>query len=471
MPACLPLVCFLVSAMVLTAGCAVSRDIKPVELPTDLPLAWTYDMTVEALPITRDLLALIEDDSLRQLVNEAINNNPNLSATALRLKAAGYFLSGPRSQRLPKMNAGYTKGRGNLATDVLSGDQKTADSHRFSFGISWEVDLWGRLADEYAASESTVRAQEYDYLHARDALAVRVIQTWIDQVAIRRSMTIEQERIAILKRIEQFLIERYASGIGNWNELSAAKSRTEIANADLSELRAAWNRSIRRLEVLLGRFPRGELLVGDQLPTFAAIPIGPPAAMLLNRPDIQAGIAHTEAARRTASAAKKAILPELRISGQIFRSSAQLGSIGGATTCWEILGGIFQPLFEGGRIINEAKGRHNEAKAALLELHHVVLAALMEVEDALDLDRELALQAQALEMGQSASIKSSRYFNERYLQGLDSIQSPLIANEQEMAIRLRLNQVTAARLSNRIDLSLALGVGLGDGMNHSNRVE
>lgn len=58
------------------------------------------------------------------------------------------------------------------------------------------------------------------------------------------------------------------------------------------------------------------------------------------------------------------------------------------------------------------------------------------------------------------SEKSSRYFVQRYRQGLDNIQSLLIAREQEMTVKMRLNQAKADRLGNRVDLALAVGIGL-----------
>jgi outer membrane protein TolC len=114
------------------------------------------------------------------------------------------------------------------------------------------LDIWGRLANEYSASKQAVLAQEYEYLHIRDALATRVIQAWIKQVAIQRSRAIKKERVAVLQRIETVLIERYKSGIGNLDELSTAKSKTEIARADLSAGSADLLRSIQKLEGFIG---------------------------------------------------------------------------------------------------------------------------------------------------------------------------------------------------------------------------
>jgi outer membrane protein TolC len=85
---------------------------------------------------------------------------------------------------------------------------------------------------------------------------------------------------------------------------------------------------------------------------------------------------------------------------------------------------------------------------------------MKEVEDAMDLDRELGVQIGALHTSLQESAKSSLYYEQRYRQGLDTIQSLLIAKEQEMAVKIRFNQLKAERLINRIQLALILGVGI-----------
>jgi len=328
--------------------------------------------------------------------------------------------------------------------------------------VSWEIDIWGRLANEYSAAKQEVTAKEKDFLQARDALAARTIQAWINQFADRRAKGIEKERLAVLQHIEEVVIQRYRDGLGSLDEYSTARSRTQIARADLSTRQANLDRSVRALEILLGRYPGGQLSSGKAWPTLPMPIVDMPAAALLLRPDIQAGLARVEAARNLARAADKARLPLLSLSGEIFRTGTRISDIGSATTYWGVLGSLFQPLFQGGRLRDEARAKHSEAMAAIEDLHAIVLRSLSEVENALTLEKELAVQIVALGSAVEESEKSSRYYVYRYRQGLDSIQSLLIAREQEMAVKMRLNQLKADRLGNRIDLALAVGAGIGD---------
>lgn len=448
--------------LVLLLNCVSIDPNQGAGLPEDLPETWSTSLTAEQLPIATHLLDLIDAEALEGLVDEALNNNTNLQATALRLKAAGLLLSVPRSELLPAVGANLSRERNNQGINDLTGEQANKNVNRLSLGVRWELDLWGRLSDDYAASKYAVQVQAHEYQQARDALAARVIQTWIEQAAIQSFLEIEHKRVAVLRRITAVLLERYKNGIGNLDELSAARSRMEIARADLSARRAERLRVLRNLEILLGRYPRGELLPQNGLPQVDLAPVDVPASVLLKRPDVCAAIARYHEAQNSARSAAKALLPNLSLTGNIFKANARFSSLGSATHYWSVLGSLFQPLFEGGRIINASRAQHEQARAVLLDLHGVVLQALKEVEDLVDRERDVGQQIDALKIAVRESEKNSHYYDERYRQGIDSLQSLLNAREREMAVNLRLNEIIALRLRNRVDMAIALGAGLRD---------
>ncbi len=445
----------LVSACLAT-GCTTLQPTEKQALPGGIPEGWASEVVTTGLPIASGFLEWADEETLNELVREALENNPDLGASAKRLEAQGYLLGLTRAQMLPQAQASLNSGRNNLETGAYQ-------HHRGSAGVSWELDLWGKLADAHVAAQEAFIATEQDWQHLRDALAARVIQTWIEQVVFRRAVTIESERVELLQKVELLLTERYRDGTGNLDELSTARSQTEIAKADLSLQQAALNESVRRLELLVGRFPEGKLMSGAELPLVPTAVASIPADTLENRPDVHAALARVESARATMRSANKEALPSVRVSGEIFHESAMLGGLGGAGNQWSVLGSLFQPLFTGGRIRSVANARASEADAALLDLHSVVLQALKEVEDALDVEGSLRVQVEALTVAAQESESSSRYYQDRYRKGLDSLQSMLIAKEQEMAIKLRLNDVRGRILINQIDLALALGTSAETG--------
>lgn len=454
-----------VASLLIIAGlwlssCALLKTTPALELPDDLPTTWSSATAIDALPITSGLLDLIDTPPLTRLVHEALANNPNLRVTALRLKAAGYLLAGPRARMMPQVNAQYSLERHNQGMDAISGRRETVDAQRIGLNLSWEIDIWGRLADEAAATKQAFNAQGFEYQQARDALAARVIQSWIEQVGIRCAIRIEAERLAVLNNIENLLMDSYREGIGNLDDLATASARAAVARADMSIQQNAWQSSIRRLEILAGRYPRGDLLTSNRMPIIGQPALDLPLKILSRRPDIQSAWAAAQAAHHLADAGRKAMLPNLQLSSDLFKKSMRLDHIGGTVTHWNLLGSLLQPIFDGGRLRSESRTSQTEAQAALLELQHRVLQALEEVEGTLTLERELAVQAEALNQAVSASAKSSQYYGRRYRQGLDNLQSLLIAKEQEIFLKQRLSGITAQRLLNRVDLALALGVRL-----------
>jgi outer membrane protein TolC len=58
------------------------------------------------------------------------------------------------------------------------------------------------------------------------------------------------------------------------------------------------------------------------------------------------------------------------------------------------------------------------------------------------------------------SEKSADYHENRYRKGLVSVQDLLTAKEQVMSVKSQLSSLKSERLINRINLGLALGLGL-----------
>ncbi|MCG8634162.1 MAG: TolC family protein [Desulfobacterales bacterium] len=453
-------------------GCA-GRP-KPAALPEDLPASWSEKagtgQTASELPqavrigsedltVTSSLLDLINDPQVTALVEEALVNNPDLKATAARLKASGFLLSQTGSRRLPEISAGATRGRNNHTPDDL-GNPDAKNRYQVSASLSWELDIWGRLNDLHQSQVLSHEALTKEYTRAYDALAARVIQAWINCVATWQTLKIEQERYTALEKIETALVRRYREGLGSLEDYSAARTRTQVAKANVSSRTEAHNRALRSLEILAGRYPRAEKIPAETLPVIGRAPVLPPKATLRSRPDIQAALARIDADLLTALAAKKNRLPALRLVSEISKTSFSSSNLDTASSLWSLAAGLTQPVFQGGRLKDEALAREAEADSAVYNLARTVLRAMKEVEDTLDKETSLAFQETALATATREAAKTTDYFLTRYRSGLDNIQTLLIAQEQEMNIKTSLTDIKAARMTNRIEMALALGMGV-----------
>ncbi len=457
---------------ILGTGCA-SRP-EPAILPEDLPATWSevtksgqitpnpaqsIQVGSEDLEVTSSLLDLINDPQITALVEEALANNPDLKATAARLKASGFLLSQTGSQRLPEISAGATRGRNNQTPDAL-GNPEARNNYQISANLSWELDIWERLTDLHQAQVLSHEALAREYTRAYDALAARVIQAWINCVATYQTLKIEQERHTALEKIETALVLRYREGLGSLEDYSAARTRAQVAKANVSSRTETHHRALRALDVLAGRYPRAEKFPSDTLPAICKAPVLPPGTTLKNRPDIQAALARIDADLLTALAAKKNRLPALRLVSEVSKTSFSSSNLDTASSLWSLAAGLTQPIFQGNRLKDEAQAKAAEADAAVYNLAQTVLRAMKEVEDTLNAEASLAFQETALATATLEAAKTTDYFLTRYRNGLDNIQTLLIAQEQEMNIKTSLTDIKAARMTNRIDMALALGMGV-----------
>lgn len=466
------------------SGCTGLNRPEPAELPGDLPTQWSSvagavepggnppqqqaaagQVRIKDLAVTTSLLDLFNDDGMAALVRQALDHNPDLKATAARLRASGFLLSQTGSRRLPQVSAGADQGRNNQYTDE-TGAPDTKNHTQISASISWELDLWGRISDRNHSQVLEHKALALEYTRTYDALAARVIQAWINGVAVRQALGIEKERLAALQKIESILLLKYRQGLGSLEEFSAARTRTQVARSNVHARKRFYNSALRTLDILAGRYPGAGKALGKNLPQIRRAPILPPGAALKNRPDIQAALARINAGHLAALAARKDRLPALRLVAEVSKSATSLSQLDTASRIWSLAAGLTQPVFQGGRLKDQALARQAEADAAVYDLARAVLAAMKEVEDALDKETALAAREQALTIAVLEATRTTRYFLDRYRKGLDNIQTLLNAQEQEMNIKTSLTDIRAARMANRIDTALAMGLGVPEP--HSN---
>ncbi|MCG8459224.1 MAG: TolC family protein [Holophagales bacterium] len=446
-------------SVIALGGCAsVARDTRAEaeKVIFDLPSTWAAATDVG--PVTTRLLDLVDDDRLRELVVEALEANRDLRVAAHRLAASRRLLAETRAPRSPFVTGGYSAGRGNQGLDEL-GRPRAHTNHRVALDVSWEIDVWRRLADLHDANGALTQSQAADVAAARDALGARVMQAWVTAAALRQAIAIEEERVQILERLQETITRRYRRGIGSLDDLAAARSGTELARANVAGLEGELDETQRALEVLVGRTPRGELESAETLPVVARMGAGLPATAIARRHDVAAALWRLQAADASAAAAAKALLPSLRLTGELFEDAPALSGLSSVATLWNVIGSLTQPIFRRGLLKARADARRLELEAAWEAYRAVVLRAVGEVEDALGRERSLARQRDHLGTALRESVRNRDVFEGRYRAGLASILELLQAEDRRMDIHRQILALDGEISSNRITLALAVGAG------------
>ncbi|WP_035273476.1 TolC family protein [Desulfogranum japonicum] len=409
----------------------------------------TWSSQAEAVQAAT-LFDLLDSEQLRALVQEAFTANPGLKQTRLSLQIAKAELRQTRGSRLPQ-----------AAADLSGSKEESSDeSYTGSLTIRWTIDLWLKLADETAAANMDVAQQAALVQAASDTLAAEVMKTWLELIAQSHSVAIQERRLATLEKNEQYILERYRNGLGELEDLDSARSSTSSARATLVEYRENFNRLQRTLRILLGKSNKDSVAIPSEYPA-VLIPLADlPEQTLARRPDLQAAYYAIASADLETSVAYKELLPSISLGATLQDVGSSPSSLLFNDPLWSILGQLTAPLFQGGSLKAAADKAQLEAAKSFQAYRETLLTAVQEVEDALGYEQELIQRITHINAALTSARNSLQTYRQSYRTGLVDILDLLTVQKKTYDLEIELDELMYQQLANRIDLGLALGLGV-----------
>ncbi len=426
------------------------------------PENWAALPTISASAGT-GWLSDFDSETLKDLVERAITANPNLKAAEARVTQAQAQTVQAGAAMLPSISTSFIASRTQAPGDQrFSGLGQINNRFRLPLNVSWEIDFWGRVADERSAAKSRRYAVEEDFHAARLSLAATTVRAAITLTEVQSLITLAEQNVQA-RRVQLSIMEKQMErGLDpDRAALDVSLSRADLARAEstIQQRRATADQTRRTLEVLLGGYPAGTERGLSRMPTLRrSIPAGLPSELLLRRPDLRAAERRLEAALRSESAAKKAFLPSIRLTGESGRTSQATDKLlVPEAAIWSIASNVTQSLFQGGRIMATAKETRAKYEEQLQTYTNSALTAFREVETALAADGFLRQQADALSQAAAEAERAESLAQGQYEKGLSEVLTLLDTRQRAFDARSSLITVRALRLRNRADLHLALG--------------
>jgi NodT family efflux transporter outer membrane factor (OMF) lipoprotein len=440
---------FIFGVLVCLCGCAVVPELKYAEKALSEQREPSRDQAhASDLPVTT-LLELVAVPELHGLVQRGLEVNPGLRQTALTLKSLQASVTLTRANRLPGLNASFI-------SEKTEGNDLTYSGH---LTVGWTVDLWGKLDDAIRAAEADELAAQAEYSAAKDLLASTILNTWLSLVQQQRLIVIQNKRLSVLQSNEAVILERYRKGLDELTDLDTARTACESARASLAAMQETFQSLRRSLRVLVGGKRVADAFPAE-FPNVITPLAGHDAQNLARRPDLQQAYREIVAAEYDARVAYKALLPSLSLELGLSGSGGKISDALFASPVWSLLGQLTQPLFDGGRLRAEAEIADLNAEQKYWAYREILLDAVIEVENALSLEKSLEAQQQHIQQALESAERSNRVYTRKYRQGLSTLLELLQIQEQTYDLESQLIQLTYQRLSNRITLGLALGLGV-----------
>jgi multidrug efflux system outer membrane protein len=466
----LPLVALLMS------GCATSPPREVPDVGFDIPASWTTAATNGE--VEDGWIFSFNDPRLRDLVMEAIRYNPDLEAAEARLRQAYAVARGEGAPAWPSLSYGLDAGRRQTVSRVRGGGPTTfenflrsrSSSAGLSFDIIWELDVWGRIRSAQAGALADADAAADAYQDAQFSLAAQTAKSWFStaEAYLQYQLALETERS--FRDTASLTEGRYQRGLVSAADVHLTRASAASASANVQATKQTFHANVRALEILLGRYPSTELDVLMELPPVPApIPAGIPSDILRRRPDLRSAERDLAGALQRTEAARADFFPRISLTASGGTSSDALHDIiDPRHIVWNILLNLTGPLLDGAQRAATLDLRKAQVVEASANFKRAALDAFAEVENFLDAETLLAAREEAAEEAANQAEKAYRRTEAEYTRGLTDITAVLQAQRDYLNNRREFLTVKRSRLTNRVDLHLALG-GNFRNLNSGNR--
>lgn len=322
------------------------------------------------------------DPYLIQLIQRAIDQGLDMRLAALRLDKAGIQLGKDRFSATPKVAVSPADAIARGKRDSEK-SKTTRDTESLGAGLTWELDLWGKIRKDMQAADARYRATEMDWRATQLTLIASVAERYFQ---IRQFDEQIGQQVASKLQAEQLLDiynAQHKEGMVPETRIRSQKAEISSLKNRLLEMQRGRTESELKLATLLG-VPAGELSVpvGKLRDSVRIIemPEVLPADVLSRRPDVLKAEYGVLAAHHAVGKARLARLPTFSLTGAAKTGTSFVSTVintwtFGLTASWA---GLFDRDLKMDVNLSEA-----EVKISREEYRKIVLEAFEEVEIAL----------------------------------------------------------------------------------------
>ena len=431
------LVFSLLTLAVAAAGCATraSRYTAPAPARAEMP---ALDPALfNAAAYDPRWWTEFEDPALEALEAAALEVNHDIRIAVARLAQARAVFDDTQLDRYPTVTAGALVDRRQQAQPGFSDEPVATTTYRAGFDAFWELDFFGRVRSAVSAASADADALAASLEDVRVLVAAEVARNYFELRGLQHRLAVAERSLENQRQTLRLTEVRRDAGFGETFDVASASARVAAIEASLPPLRAAIAAREHRLAVLTAARP-GALAVDvsprPYPPLAKALPVGDPAELLKQRPDVRAAERRLAAAAAREGVAYAELFPRVTISGFLGLVAGR-GSLFGTSdsAAWAVTPALQWAALDLGSARARLRGAEAGTREALALYQQTVLTALEEASNAFVSYREqqqtlLKLNDQARESSRAADIARVRY-----REGVSDFLNLLDAERTELA--------------------------------------
>jgi len=444
----------LLLAVGLLSGCSgLTRSVYR-QPEVAVPAGWsTGALNGAAAPQGEKWWQNFNDPVLNQLIDRALRSNNDLAAAAIKVRRARLQSGLTDTNLTPSLSIGANS---SLSRDLKrSSDTRT---HNVTAALSYELDLWGKLATARDAASFEAQATEFDRQGAALSLIGTTAASYWQIGYLNQLIAISRAGIDYAEKTVALVELKYRAGAVSALDLVQSRQTlaAQRAAADILVLQRSQARNA--LAILLDQAPQNSLPEPQLLPDGALpeVEAGLPASLIGRRPDLRAADLRLREYLANVDTTRASYYPTFTLTGSLGGSSTSLLKV--LQDPVAALGaGLTLPFVQWNTMSLNVKISETHYEEAVVNFRQALYTGLSEVENALSARTQYAAESTRLEESVALAKSAETLLEIRYRAGSSGIQFWLDAQESRRSAEKALIGNRLNRYNNMMTLYKALG--------------
>jgi NodT family efflux transporter outer membrane factor (OMF) lipoprotein len=389
------------AAAALLAGCASATTTSYVRPATTLPAAFAQAPATAAAQAAPggEWWKRFSDPALDALVDQALARNNSLAQSAISVQRAQVQVG------LSVINPTVSGSLSATDSGPVNGNGHWIKGYSGNLNVTYEADLFGRLAATKDVSRFEATATAEDYQTARLSLIATSVDLYYQLAYLNERLALAHDSVAYTQRTLELAQALRSAGSASLLDVSEAEQSLKSQQSNLEDLERQKVAALNAIDLLLDgqHWTPAATPVGTGEAGIPAVAVGVPAELLARRPDLRAAELRLREQLRQVDVTRLNFYPRLQLTGQLGSTTTELASF--LKNPVGTLGAdVLLPFLQ----VNEMRLQNKDAKlayrSAVIGFRQTLYQALVDVENALADRRHYAEETRLL----TASLEDAR---------------------------------------------------------------
>ncbi len=411
------------------------------------------------------------DTALQHIIDSVLARNFDMQVALNTITLNEAYLKQARVAWLPTVQANVSANTSRPSQNSLNGlnladfiGTNHIEDYTASLGVSWEVDVWGKIRQQKQASLAAYLQSTEAVKSLQTRLITASASAYYTLLMLHEQLDITRRNIALNDSTLRAIRLQYTAGQASILAVQQAEVQLEKTKAWIPRLEQALAMQENALSILMANEPQ-EIGVSTQLHRFSVpeqFAVGIPAAMVSRRPDVKESEYALDIANAQVGIAQANRYPALRITaaGGLNAFQASNWFVTPASLFGNLAGNVMQPIFNSRRLKTQFKAAKIQRENAVIRFRQTVLNAVGEVSDALVQLDKLKAQIEITQSQQNRLEKAIPNAQLLFASGMASYLEVITAQQNALQSELELAELKRQQIEAYVLLYRSLGGGV-----------